>query len=49
MERGKKVVWDTLRRIRILEENEMNEEEIFFTLLESLENELVTKLLMDIS
>ncbi len=49
MERGKKVVWETLRRIRILEENEMFEEEIFFTLLESLEKELVTKLLMDIS
>jgi hypothetical protein len=51
MERVKKVVWETLRWIRILEEQKMNDfiEEIFFTPFKSLEKEPKTELLMDIS
>jgi hypothetical protein len=51
VERVKKVVWETLRWICILEEQKMNDfmEEIFFTPSKSLEKEPETKLLMDIS
>jgi hypothetical protein len=51
VERGTKVVWETLRWIHIVEEQEMNdyEQKIFFTLLESLEKQPENELLMDIS
>jgi hypothetical protein len=51
VERVKKVVWETLRWIHILKEQELNDfvEEIFFTPPKSLERELEIQLLMDIS
>lgn len=51
VERVKKVAWETLRWIFILEEQKMNDftKEIFFTPSKSLEKELEIELLMDIS